>query len=88
MRADPGVWFELLLDFSIEKDEGDMPDVERTRAGFQVVMPGCERRTMPKSTTSSDDAGQGLLDFYRPPTLREKLAALAEAPLQPKRPKR
>ena len=65
-----------------------MPDIERTRAGFQAVIPGCERRTLPKSTTSSDDAGQGLLDFYRPPTLREKLAALAEAPLQPKRPKR
>ena len=51
-----------------------MPNIERTTAGFQTVIPGCERRTLPKSTTSSDDAGQGLLDFYRPPTLREKLA--------------
>ena len=88
MRADPAVRFELLLDFSIEEDEGDMPDIERTRAGFQAVIPGCERRTLPKSTTSSDDTGQGLLDFYRPPTLREKLAALAEAPLQARRLKR
>ncbi len=65
-----------------------MPNIERTTAGFQTVIPGCERRTLPKSTTSSDDAGQGLLDFYRPPTLREKLAARANAPLQPRRPKR
>jgi hypothetical protein len=54
-------------------------------AGFQAVIPGCERRTLPKSTTASDDTGQGLLDFYRPPTLRERLVAFADAPLQPKR---
>jgi hypothetical protein len=58
-----------------------MPNIERTSAGFQAVIPGCERRTLPKSTTSSDDTGQGLLDFYRPPALREKLAALADAAL-------
>jgi hypothetical protein len=63
-----------------------MPDIERTSAGFQTVLPGCERRTLPKSTSASDDAGQGLLDFYRPPTLREKLATLADAPMQPRRP--
>jgi hypothetical protein len=62
-----------------------MPDIERTSAGFQAVIPGCERRTLPKSTTSSDDTGQGLLEFYRPPTMREKLTALADAPLQPRR---
>jgi hypothetical protein len=62
-----------------------MVGIERTTAGFQAVIPGCERRTLPKSTTSSDDTGQGLLDFYRPPTLREKLAALADAPMQPRR---
>ena len=61
-----------------------MPDIERTSAGFQAVIPGCERRTLPKSTTSADDTGQGLLDFYCPPTLREKLTALADAPLQPR----
>ena len=62
-----------------------MPDIERTAAGLQAVIPGCERRTLPKSTTSSDDTGQGLLEFYRPPTMREKLTALADAPLQPRR---
>jgi hypothetical protein len=62
-----------------------MPNIERTSAGFQTVIPGCERRTLPKSTTSSDDIGEGLLDFYRPLTLREKLTALADAPLQPRR---
>jgi hypothetical protein len=61
-----------------------MPDIERTSAGFQTVIPGCEKRTLPKSNSTSDDSGQGLLDFYRPPTLREKLTALASAPLQPR----
>ena len=64
-----------------------MPDVERTPAGFQIVMPGCERRTLPKSTTASDDIGQGLLGFYRPPTLAEKLALLAARPLDPRHPR-
>ena len=64
-----------------------MPDIERTSAGFQAVIPGCERRTLPKSTTPSDDMGQGLLGFYRPPTLREKLVTLAAAPLRSKRPR-
>ncbi len=60
-------------------------NIERTRAGFQIVLPGCEKRTLPKSTTRSDDAGQGLLEFYRPPSLREERAArayAAEAPLE------
>ena len=57
----------------IKKDEDLMADIERTAAGFQTVLPGCERRTLPKSTTRSDDVGQGLLEFYRPPTLRETL---------------
>ena len=65
-----------------------MPDIERTSAGFQAVIPGCERRTLPKSTTPSDDTGQGLLGFYRQPTLREKLGTLAAAPLRSKRPHR
>lgn len=61
-----------------------MPYIERTAAGFQTVIPGCERGTLPKSTTRSDDAGQGLLDFCCPPTLRETLATRASAPLQPR----
>jgi hypothetical protein len=62
-----------------------MPFIERTKAGFQTVLPGCERRTLPKSTTTSDETGQGLLDFYRPPTLRETLTIRASAPLRPRR---
>jgi hypothetical protein len=37
----------------------------------------------PRSTSSVDDFGQGLLSFYKPSTLREKLDASAEAPLRP-----
>ncbi len=65
-----------------------MPDIERTRADFQGVIPGCEWRTLPKSTTPSDDMGQGLLGLYRPLTLREKLVTLAATPLRSKRPQR
>jgi hypothetical protein len=59
-----------------------MTDVERTSTGLQSVIPGCERRTLPKSTTTVDTSGQGLLHFYKPPTLREKLESRAKAPLQ------
>lgn len=62
-----------------------MTEVERTSAGLQTVIPGCERRTLPKSTTRVDDNGQGLLHFYRPLSLREELASRADAPLAPKR---
>jgi hypothetical protein len=44
---------------------------------------GCEWRTLPRSTTRVDDIGQGLLSFYKPPSLREELANRANAPLQP-----
>jgi hypothetical protein len=62
--------------------------VERTVAGLQLVIPGCESRSLPKSTTRSDEAGQGLLGFYSPPTLREKIAISANAPLQPRQAQR
>ena len=62
-----------------------MAEVERTPAGFQIVLPGCERRTLPNSTTVADDAGQGLLGFYCAPTLREKLALRVAAPMDRKR---
>src|SRR5258705_13946828 len=52
-----------------------MSGVERTSAGLQMIIPGCERRTLPKSTTRVDEAGQGLLHFYRQPSLRESLSA-------------
>jgi hypothetical protein len=60
-----------------------MSEVERTSAGLQIVIPGCERRTLPKSTTPIDEIGQGLLHFYKPPSLREKLDSRADAPLRP-----
>jgi hypothetical protein len=63
----------------------NMTEVERTSAGMQTVIPGCERRTLPRSTTHVDDNGQGLLQFYKPATLREQLAKRADAPLAPKR---
>jgi hypothetical protein len=62
-----------------------MSEVERTPAGLQILMPGCERRTLPKSTTRVDDIGQGLLHFYKPPSLRERLESRADAPLRPSR---
>lgn len=62
-----------------------MSVTERTSAGLQTVIPGCERRTLPKSTTRADEHGQGLLYFYNPPSLREQLARQDDAPLLPKR---
>src|SRR5215468_6739855 len=63
--------------------EHHMSDVERTPAGLQMIIPGCERRTLPRSTTRVDDAGQGLLGFCRAPSMREQLATRAAAPLRP-----
>jgi hypothetical protein len=59
--------------------------VERAAAGLQMVIPGCEQRSLPRSTTRSDDHGQGLMNFYRPPTLREQLEGRAYAPLRSRR---
>jgi hypothetical protein len=59
--------------------------IERMSVGFQMVTSRCERRTLPKSTTRADETGQGLLHFYRPPSLHEKLASRANAPLHPSR---
>lgn len=56
-----------------------MSDVERTPAGLQIIIPGCERRTLPRSTTRVDNMGQGLLGFHKPPSLREQLARRADA---------
>ena len=65
-----------------------MPDIERTSAGFQAVIPGCERRALPKSTTPSDEMGQGLFGNYQPPTLRKNFVTFAAAPLRSNRPQR
>jgi hypothetical protein len=59
--------------------------IERTAAGLQMLIPGCEWRSLPKSTTPSDQTGQGLFRFYQPPSLREKIASRASAPMQPRR---
>jgi hypothetical protein len=60
-----------------------MSEIERTPAGLQMIIPGCERRTLPRSITRVDSIGQGLLSFYRPPTLREQLLRRANEPLRP-----
>jgi hypothetical protein len=62
-----------------------MPNIDRTPAGMQMVLPGCEQRTLPKSTTRSDGEGQGLLQFFKATTVKEKLDLLANAPLKAKR---
>lgn len=62
-----------------------MSEVERIAAGVQMVIPGCERRTLPRSTSRTDDGGQGLLSFYTPTSLREQLASRTDAPLRPRR---
>ena len=38
--------------------ESQVIEIERTSAGLQTVIPGCERRTLPKSTTRADDTGR------------------------------
>ena len=50
-----------------------MSDVERTPAGLQTIIPGREKRTLPRSLSGVDNIGQGLLGFYQPPSLRELL---------------
>ena len=74
-----------IIQMPARRMESQMTEIERTSAGFQMVIPGCERRTLPKSTTRADDTGQGLLHFYRSPSLHERLASRAEAPLRPSR---
>src|SRR4030088_2364633 len=73
------------IEFAISPRRYNMSVVERTSAGLQTVIPGCERRTLPKSTTPVDENGQGLLHFYEPSSLREQLARRADAPLLPRR---
>jgi hypothetical protein len=62
-----------------------MTELERTAAGLQMVIPGCERQTLPRSVTHADANGQGVMPFYRPPTLRETLTHRAQTPLRPVR---
>jgi hypothetical protein len=62
-----------------------MADTERTAAGLQMIIPGCDRRTLPKSSSSANWLGQGLLGFYAEPTLHERITRLVEAPLTAKK---
>jgi hypothetical protein len=57
-----------------------MSDLERTPAGLQMVISGCERFA---EVGNPRLIGQGLLSFYRSPTLREQFARRANAPLLP-----
>jgi hypothetical protein len=59
--------------------------MERGNAGLQMIIPGCERRTLPKSSSTANWFGQGLLAFYAEPTLREKIAIRADAHLTARR---
>ncbi|MET4482971.1 hypothetical protein [Bradyrhizobium sp. F1.13.3] len=62
-----------------------MSKLERTSAGLQMVIPGCERLTLPRSTTRVDDIGQGLFGFYKAPSLCEQLVWRGNAPLRPRK---
>ena len=65
-----------------------MANIERTAAGLQMVIPGCERRTLPKSTSWAGECGQSLLQFYREPSLREKLRTALRPPCRQKEDKK
>lgn len=61
-----------------------MAQYERSSVGSQMIIPGCERRTLPKSPSIANWNGQGLLEFYAEPTLGEKLELRAAAPMLPR----
>ena len=62
--------------------EQAMADLERTNAGWQLVIDGCDKLTLPRSTTPVDDHGQGLLGYYRPPSSLELVQHQIAAPLR------
>jgi hypothetical protein len=65
-----------------------MADLERTAVGWQLLIAGCEKRTLPRSTTPVDDHGQGLLGYYKPPSDSEVMQHKLAAPLHGKRAQR
>jgi len=65
--------------------EQAMADLERTAAGWQHLIDGCDRRTLPRSTTPVDDHGQGLLSYYKPPSVSEIMQIKLAAPLRGRR---
>ena len=62
-----------------------MADLERTPARWQLLIEGCEKHTLPRSTTAVDDHGQGLLGIFRPTSVSEILQHKLAAPLRSKR---
>jgi hypothetical protein len=62
-----------------------MAEIERIAAGFQMVIPGCERRALPRASSQANWSGQALLGFHAEPSLREKFACRAAAALTAKR---
>ena len=65
-----------------------MADLERTAVGWQHVIDGCEKLTLPRSTTPVDDHGQGLLSYYKPPSDSELMQHQIASPLRGKRAQR
>ena len=65
-----------------------MADLERTAAGWQLLIDGCDKRTLPRSTTPVDDHGQGLLGYFTPPSDSELMQHKLAAPLRGKRAQR
>ncbi len=65
-----------------------MADLERTPVGWQHVIDGCDKHTLPRSATPVDDHGQGLLGYYQPPSDSEHMQHKLAAPLRAKRAQR
>ena len=49
-----------------------MPLTERTAQGEQYVLPGAERRTVPRLPYAAEPDGQLALHFYEPPRADER----------------
>jgi len=65
-----------------------LADLERTAAGWQLLIDGYEKFTLPRPTTPVDDHGQGLLGYFRPPSDSEILQYKLAAPLRGRRAQR
>ena len=65
-----------------------MADLERTAAGWQLLIDGCDKRTLPRSTTPVDHHGQGLLGYFTPPSDSELMQHKLAAPLRGRRAQR
>src|SRR5665809_117202 len=60
--------------------------IERTRSGFQYLIPGTERRTLPKCAKPehSREGDQYVIPGAEPITTRELLSRLAGKPIRPR----